>query len=132
MACTLTAVTTSSANAWAMPSNQNERVRTAWAAVKSGPPPASPAASRGASVGTPSMVSPTSAGLRRTTLASGQPTTRITRPEASAVVRQPTCCIDQPTSGTASPPAARPNDMMDSARARRRWKKWTRATDRGK
>src|SRR5690606_14465676 len=118
MACTLTAYTTSSAKPWPSDSSQKPGVRKACAAVRpaspgagaaaasgAGPavaplpaPPAGPAdgcAADGVTAGRPSTVSPTSAGLRRNTRASGQPSRITTTPEANAVLRQPKTLIDQ-------------------------------------
>ena len=75
--------------------------------------------------GRPSSVSPISAGERRSMRASGRPITIAAMPEAIAVVRQPHTCIIQASSGTATPPRARPRLMMDSARARLRRNQWT-------
>ena len=118
MACTLTAVTTSSARPCPAASIQNAWVRSASRAVNSGWAAAAWAAADWAAGGTPSTCSPMVSGRLRITPASHQPMPSVMTPQVSAVARQPKRCMDAASKGTASPPSARPMLMMDSARAR--------------
>jgi hypothetical protein len=56
----------------------------------------------------------------------------MTRPDASAVLRQPKVASAQATSGTHSPPAAMPSCIVDSARARFFSNQWISETLSGK